>query len=119
MANKQEIEKAIKVLKDIQRWPLIHPDWAETAKLALTLLEQAGEKKHIPFSERIGYSSPEKEQSGDNIGRCKVCGNILQKEGCPVCHQAGEGEEKMYPCADCGKLRTKDEGGTTFSVVIS
>ena len=25
-------------------------------------------------------------------------------------------EEKMYPCADCGKLRTKDEGGTTFTV---
>jgi len=22
----------------------------------------------------------------------------------------------QYPCADCGKLRTKDEGGTTFTV---
>ena len=25
-------------------------------------------------------------------------------------------EEKKYPCVDCGKLRTKAEGGTTFTV---
>jgi len=25
-------------------------------------------------------------------------------------------EEKKYPCADCGKLRTAGEGGTTFTV---
>jgi len=25
-------------------------------------------------------------------------------------------EEKKYPCDRCGKLRTKDEGGTTFTV---
>jgi hypothetical protein len=25
-------------------------------------------------------------------------------------------KEKQYPCVDCGKLRTKDEGGTTFAV---
>jgi len=25
-------------------------------------------------------------------------------------------EEKQYPCADCGKLRTKAEGGTVFTV---
>ena len=24
--------------------------------------------------------------------------------------------EKKYPCVDCGKLRTKAEGGTTFTV---
>jgi DNA-directed RNA polymerase subunit RPC12/RpoP len=22
----------------------------------------------------------------------------------------------VYPCLDCGKMRTKDEGGTTFTV---
>ena len=25
-------------------------------------------------------------------------------------------DEKLYPCADCGKPRTKDEGGTVFTV---
>lgn len=25
-------------------------------------------------------------------------------------------DERMYPCADCGKLRTKAEGGTVFTV---
>ena len=25
-------------------------------------------------------------------------------------------DEQMYTCTDCGKLRTKDEGGTTFTV---
>lgn len=42
-------------------------------------------------------SSPEKEQAGDNIGRCKACGNVLQKEGCPACHekeQAGKEKDK-------------------------
>jgi DNA-directed RNA polymerase subunit RPC12/RpoP len=24
--------------------------------------------------------------------------------------------ETLYPCADCGTLRTKEEGGTTFTV---
>ena len=23
--------------------------------------------------------------------------------------------ERIYPCCDCGKMRSKDEGGTTFS----
>lgn len=27
-----------------------------------------------------------------------------------------ESTPAAYPCADCGKLRTKDEGGTTFTV---
>jgi hypothetical protein len=25
-------------------------------------------------------------------------------------------EERIYPCDDCGKLRTKAEGGTVFTV---
>ena len=25
-------------------------------------------------------------------------------------------KEPLYPCNECGKLRTKDEGGTTFTV---
>ena len=29
---------------------------------------------------------------------------------------AGAPDEQMYPCDDCGKLRTKAEGGTTFTV---
>ena len=25
-------------------------------------------------------------------------------------------QNRVYPCADCGTLRSKDEGGTTFTV---
>jgi len=25
-------------------------------------------------------------------------------------------DKKIYPCDDCGKLRSKNEGGTTFTV---
>jgi len=25
-------------------------------------------------------------------------------------------DEKLYPCANCGRMRTADEGGTTFTV---
>jgi len=25
-------------------------------------------------------------------------------------------EDNQYPCSECGKTRTKDEGGTTFTV---
>ena len=31
-------------------------------------------------------------------------------------HILDEKEEPTYPCAKCGKLRTKDQGGTTFTV---
>lgn len=30
--------------------------------------------------------------------------------------EAGVGKEEAYPCAKCGVLRTKAEGGTTFTV---
>lgn len=41
--------------------------------------------------------------------RCKKPIYISGKIAKPV-------EEKKYPCAECGKLRTKDEGGNTFTV---
>lgn len=25
-------------------------------------------------------------------------------------------DARIYPCADCGKMRSKNEGGTTFTV---
>lgn len=25
-------------------------------------------------------------------------------------------DDRVYPCQDCGKLRSKNEGGTTFTV---
>ena len=28
-------------------------------------------------------------------------------------------EEKLYPCLNCDKMRTKDEGGTVFTVCDS
>lgn len=33
----------------------------------------------------------------------------------PPC-SAGDDDARIYPCADCGTLRTKAEGGTTFTV---
>ncbi len=36
---------------------------------------------------------------------------------CPPCQPISvKAETKLYPCADCGTLRTKEEGGTTFTV---
>ena len=28
-------------------------------------------------------------------------------------------DDKVYPCSDCGKLRSKNQGGTTFTVCDS
>ena len=64
------------------------------------------------------------------IVRCEKCGgsgghgSMEWGEGAMICatcnghrwtRRALDGEEK-YPCKDCGVLRTKAEGGTTFTV---
>lgn len=33
-----------------------------------------------------------------------------------IIQSAGKVKEKLYSCDNCGKLRTKDEGGTVFTV---
>ena len=33
-----------------------------------------------------------------------------------ACQSIIKDADRSYPCIDCGKLRTKDEGGTTFTV---
>jgi len=30
--------------------------------------------------------------------------------------EAKDGNDRVYPCADCGKLRSKKEGGSAFTV---
>ena len=55
---------------------------------------------------------------GEYIGQCKYG----DEADCPAFEpvipesQTPEDSERIYPCADCGKLRSKDEGGTTFTV---
>ncbi len=50
---------------------------------------------------------------------CKKCyqaqGRVDLEDRHPWDHCHHE-EEKTYPCIDCGKLRTKEEGGNTFTV---
>ncbi len=49
----------------------------------------------------------------DIRARCPIChgtGKVQQLEVCP------DDSDRIYPCDDCGKLRTKAEGGTTFTV---
>lgn len=36
-------------------------------------------------------------------------------EARPGGEQVGD-DEQVYPCADCGVMRSKSEGGTTFTV---
>lgn len=41
----------------------------------------------------------------------------MDNKGKPVAAQSGDGAQgRIYPCADCGKMLTKAEGGTTFTV---
>lgn len=55
---------------------------------------------------------------------CSVCSpkpyramkNSAEQAEAELAAERGKVEERLYPCADCGKLRTKDEGGTTFTV---
>ena len=59
----------------------------------------------------------------EDVASCKVhhephikgkdCNGSLAKD-CPACVPVDK--EPLYPCADCGKLRTKAQGGTTFTV---
>lgn len=53
------------------------------------------------------------------ISRCDITGNPIgtdtralgQPCQCTSCKAA-----LIYPCADCGKMRSQDQGGTTFTV---
>lgn len=50
------------------------------------------------------YSSQDISSVGTNVG--VTCGSCL------TLMETG----RIYPCDGCGKLRSKDEGGTTFTV---
>ena len=47
--------------------------------------------------------------------KCGICGEPMFSEKCEAEHKSPS-PEAIYPCADCGVMRTKDEGGTTFTV---
>lgn len=54
---------------------------------------------------------------------CQSCGLIdgYHEKGCHFCPEGNPWKpeleaEQQYPCAKCGKLRTKAQGGTTFTV---
>lgn len=45
-----------------------------------------------------------------------IYGQVIKEEAEFILFHIPAPQEKKYPCAVCGKLRTKDEGGTTFTV---
>ena len=42
--------------------------------------------------------------------------SLYQKEWAKLRAALDAERGRIYPCADCGKMRTKEEGGTTFTV---
>lgn len=49
---------------------------------------------------------------------CLTCLRGHDEDACPHCRSEGEppDDDRIYPCAKCGKMRTKAEGGTVFTV---
>jgi hypothetical protein len=45
------------------------------------------------------------------------CGSCPDKEySTNAIHPPINDDDEVYPCADCGKLRSKNQGGTIFAV---
>lgn len=69
----------------------------------------SGERSmHDKFMAVIG----KKEETGVF---CLIHKKVMTDGVCPKC-QPSQCEQVTYPCDDCGNLRTKAEGGTTFTV---
>lgn len=68
--NKQEIEKKLRLLLR-----------------SVYLKGQMDKTTDLSWEDKIIEDIIALLQAGDNIGKCKVCDNVLQKEGCPVCHE--------------------------------
>jgi hypothetical protein len=53
-------------------------------------------------------------------GKTKIPENVTQARNAAtdetVSTSGSNDDEKIYPCDDCGKMRSKNEGGTTFTV---
>lgn len=60
-----------------------------------------------------GWEAPPPNGWEELQGHIKVCPQhpLRQAEAA-----LDEARGRIYPCADCGKMRTKEEGGTTFTV---
>ena len=53
----------------------------------------------------------------DELCNVPCCDTGEFENGCiPVPSTPASGSDRIYPCNKCGKLRFKDEGGTTFSI---
>jgi len=88
-----------------------------------------GYSTHRKFRRPIPASSEAVEQIGWTCCQCELliaasdapaeCPRCTFKEFLPATHIPASSEEKdepKYPCDKCGTLRTKAEGGTTFTV---
>ena len=96
------------------------------AKALLAALDAAKEESGYTPTTKAKFCN----QAGPMGGGCKDSWHVGGNHGSHVCKNPNhhtdvvndgraaptETGEPMYPCADCGKLRTKAEGGTTFTV---
>ena len=84
----------------------------------MTPQEELDEEKIFKLSEKIYYLSVEFERSDRQVteGRTEIFAEIAYAISQAILSTGFVKKEELYPCADCGKLRTKDEGGTTFTV---
>jgi hypothetical protein len=68
-----------------------------------------------PEKEKCWLFSKELEQNGDDIYlKCQECKDHYAKNK-PVENNVSDDDE-VYPCSDCGVMRSKNQGGTAFSV---
>lgn len=52
----------------------------------------------------------------DRMHYCANCGEHQDKHAPPTPASSEEAEPRIYPCSRCGTMRTKSEGGTTFTI---
>jgi len=105
--EKQEVIVELRMLKNVlvgMYWQgeKSHPEKDVFLDALVTAIELL---KSQPEKPQEYCSCKESDVFMGNRLWCRKCNKPLQKP-----------QEEMYPCKECGKLRTKDEGGTTFTV---
>ena len=89
-----------------------------TIELSPPVLQNLKEGSEVLVKCKIGHASW-KAHSPNHFkieGPSIVWENEICVEDKDIVAILSKKEEQQYPCADCGKLRTKAEGGTTFTV---
>ncbi len=79
-----------------------------TGSVMLVLADETGSEVQLRFSD-------ERKASGFLLALCAKLAEVYNEKIEAELEKAKNGE-KMYPCDDCGELRSKDEGGTVFTV---